>query len=67
MEIKKFYIVESRHPNVGIITELRVFTTKSEAVSFAAKLAKKVADEIEVFSKEGLVKRFNPSNNYDDP
>jgi len=46
---------------------LRVFTTKGEAVSFAAKLAKKVADEIEVFSKEGLVKRFNPSNNYDDP
>ena len=67
MEIKEFYIVEARHPNVGILTELKVFTKKKEAVEFASMLAKKTADEIEVFSKEGLIKRFNPSNNLDDP
>ncbi len=66
MELKTFYIVEARHPNLGIITEIKVFTTKKEALKFAHMLAEKTADEIEVFSKKGLIKRLNPSNNFDD-
>lgn len=67
MELKEFYIVKAQHPNVGIMTELKVFTKKEEALRFAGKLAQETADEIEVFSKKGLIKRFNPADNFDDP
>jgi len=40
MELKKFFIVEARHPNTGKTTEIKVFSTKTEALKDARQLAK---------------------------
>jgi len=62
MELKKFFIVEARHPNTGKTTEIKVFSTKTEALKDARQLAKETSDQIDVVSKEGLI----ACANYDD-
>jgi hypothetical protein len=62
MELKKFFIVEARHPNVGTTIELKVFSTKKEALRCARHLARVSFFMIDVFTKEGTIARAN----YDD-
>ena len=62
MELEKFFIVEARHPNMGITSELKVFSTKKEAIKYAKHLAKDTFYLIDVVSKKGLIARAN----YDD-
>jgi hypothetical protein len=51
MELKKFYMVELRHPNTGRTIEMKVFTTKKEAFKYARKSARETFYEIDVISK----------------
>ncbi len=62
MELGKFFIVESRHPNTGTTEEVRVFSTKKEAFDYARYLAKETFNLIDVIAKEGLI----ACANYDD-
>jgi hypothetical protein len=62
LELRKFYVVEARHPNLGKVTETKVFSTKKEAFEYARQLAKDTFDEIDVISNEGLI----ACANYDD-
>lgn len=51
MELKKFYIVELRHPNTGRTIEIKVFITKKEAFKCARKSARETFYEIDVILK----------------
>jgi len=62
MELKKFFIVEARHPNMGNTIEIKVFSTKTESLKYARQLAKETFNQIDVISKEGLIALAN----YDD-
>jgi len=62
MEIKRFFIVEARHPNTGQTIERKVFSAKEGAFMYARHLAKETFNEIDVISKEGLI----ACANYDD-
>ena len=62
MELKKFFIVEGRHPNIGTTVEIKVFSTKKEALKYARQLANETSNWIDVVSKEGLI----ACANYDD-
>jgi len=62
MELKKFFIVEARHPNSGKTIEIKVFSAKTESLKYARQLAKETFYWIDVISKEGLI----ACANYDD-
>lgn len=62
MELKKLFIVEATHPNMGTIIEQRVFSTKKEAFTYARHLARVTFYLKDVFNKEGAIAHAN----YDD-
>lgn len=55
MELEKYYIVYVTHPNLCVVKNRRVFTTKKEALAYARKRANETCYEVEVCSDKGFI------------